>query len=432
MITLNNLENWIINYINLNKSSIIYIGVGTYCYNINKEIPDKKYWSYEENQQFPPFLHDFKSENLNIPILIILIDPAFDLNNISPYIVNSTDQFYANSWVLQQNKSEQNLFHSIMGIDVITLPDRILWGENFQKEPQNFNFQNLMINLSNFVSKSTVDTLLFYHEFTHSNVILLEHIVKKNTFNFNSNKICIDITKGSDMSCYFNLSSPEFYPIITIEKNNKLKYINPNVLSNDDKNKIIYQYKKFTDGFEDQNSDCNYFKFKPNYLFATEPNIILCFQIIKSDKIIYNEILTNLIPLLRYFYVCADNFNQNNKIYCDNYLTKFKSNINHKNISSILNQINYVEENLNLINSINLNIFDNHNYKDTVNYLKDNIIIELFDIIKNVLTDLLIKYNIDIIIINNFIENLKQLPNKYELIQSCKNFITNLNTSITL
>lgn len=429
MINLKNLEEFVIKYINTNKPSIIYIGSGTYCYSANLE---DNVWSFDKNQQFPLFLHDFKSKNPEIPILIILIDPAFDLN-IPPYIVNSTDQFYYGSW--EKSKIYSNHYYSTLGIDVIVISDIIAWGENLQRKKETekkdcFNFENLMVNLCNKVSESKSNTLMFYHEFIGSNVLELEQLIKHKTQNFNPNKICIDITRGSNMSCYFNLSNPEFYPIISLDKSNKLKYCNQYILSNDEKTHIISTYKKFTDGFGILDSTCEYFPYKANYLFATEPNIIMCFQIIKYDKTIFKLISDELIPLIRYLYVCTDNTNFNNKMLDMYHLSKLKiyiNNYNFKNDIFLSDRVNLVDDNINLIESINLNINDNPDYNEIISHLKENVIYELFDIIKNILLNIIIKYQINVIIVENFINNLKQLENKYDMITLYKNFISNLN-----
>lgn len=431
MINLENLEEFVIKYINTNKSSIIYIGGGTYCYSENLE---NNVWSFDKNQQFPLFLHDFKSINIQIPILIILIDPSFDLN-ITPYIVNSTDQFYSGSW--EKSKINSNHYHSKLGIDIIVISDGIVWGENLLRNKNNhFNFENLMVNLCNKVSEPKSNTLMFYHEFTGLNVLELEQLIKQKTINFNHNKICIDITRGSDMSCYFNLSNPEFYPIIEFNEFNKLKYSNPDVLSNDEKTHIINTYKKFTDGFEIPDSTCEYYPYKQNYLFATNPNIIMCFQIIKYDKIIFNLISDGLIPLIRYLYVCTDNTNFNNKMWGMSHFKKLKIYINnfsfihncdHRNDTFLLNIVNLVDDNINLIESINSNINDNPDYDEIISHLKENVICGLFDIIKNILVNIVIKYKNNVIVVEDFINNLKQLKNKYDMIELYKNFISSLN-----
>lgn len=440
MINLENLEEFIIKYINTNSSSIIYIGGGTYCYPTNLE---DNVWSFDKNQQFPLFLHDFKSKNPEIPILIILIDPAFDLN-IPPYIVNSTDQFYSGSW--EKSKINSNHYYSTLVIDVIVLSNIIVWGENLQRKKETereknncFDFENFMVNLCNKVSEPKSNTLMFYHEFTGLNVSELEQLIKQKTPNFNHNKICIDITRGSDMSCYFNLSNPEFYPIIEFnefDEFNKLKYSNPDVLSNDEKTHIISTYKKFTDGFEIPDSTCEYYPYKQNYLFATNPNIIMCFQIIKYDKIIFKLISDGLIPLLRYLYVCTDNSNFNNKMWGMSHFNKLKIYINnfsfirnydYKNDVFLSDRVNLVDDNINLIESINSNINDNPDYNEIIDNLKQNVICGLFDIIKNILVNIVIKYQINVIVVEDFIDNLKQLVNKYDMITLYKNFISSLN-----
>ena len=431
IINFDNLENWLTKYIDLNSSKpfIIYIGGGTYCFSVDNN--GNKHWNYEENHQFPPFLHDFKSSNIDIQILIILIDPAFDLNT-PPYIVGSPNEFYSNSW----NKSNEylNVYHSTLKIDVVVITEKVIWGEKIQTEPEIYNFTNLMVNLTNKIEK--INTLLFYHEFTGSNVLMLEHEIKKKSIYFNPNKICIDITRGSNMSCYFNLSNPEFYPVISVDETNKLKYSNPDILTNDEKINIITNYKKFTNGFEIQDSNCEYNKLKPNYLFSTNPDIILCFQIIKLDKIIFNLISNGLIPMIRYLYVCEDNSNINNKMWCVSYLTALNSYINnfnsivnpdHKNEIYIHERVKKIQEDLNLIELINSNINSYPDYNETISHLKNNMIYGLFDVIKNLLVNIVIKYQINTIVVDNFINDLKQLENKYDMIPLYKNFISNLN-----
>lgn len=410
MINLENLEEFVIKYINTNKSSITYIGGGTYCYSANLE---DNVWSFDKNQQFPLFLHDFKSKNTEIPILIILIDPAFNLN-IPPYIVNSTDQFYSGSW--EKSKINSNHYHSTLGIDVIVISDIIAWGENLQRKKDCFDFENFMVNLCNKVSEPKSNTLMFHHEFTGSNVLELEQLIKHKTQNFNPNKICIDITRGSDMSCYLNLSNPEFYPVISLDKSNKLKYSNPDILSNDKKTHIISKYKKFTNGFEIIDSTCKYYPYKPNFLFATDPNIILCFQIIKSDKIIFKLISDELISLIRYLYICTDNTNLKNKMSCISHFNKLKIYINN-----FIHNYDYIND-MFLSDTINL-LEDN----EIISHLKENVIDGLFDIIKNILVNIIIKYKINVITVEDFINNLKQLRNKYDMIPLYKNFILNLN-----
>lgn len=414
-IDFNNLETYINNFINFNKYSIIYIGAGTFYFN-NDKISDR---DYKNNQQFPPFLQDFKLKNLNIPILIILIDPEFNLN-ILPHIIQSSGQFYSNSWNITK---ESNLYHSNLDIDVIAISDIVSWNNNFQNIK--FNFENFLINLCHNLSNNDVNTLLFYHEFTGTNVILLENLIKKKLKNFDNNKICIDITRGADMSCYFDLSNPEFYPIVKYDEIDKtIKYINTNQLTNEIKMKILNKYKKIT--IESKN------KFN---LREIETDLILYFQIIKLDKIIFDNVSTCILPLIRYLFVCENITNINNT-WCINHINQLKflndylnNNYNYKNYLEIFNKIECIEEDINLIYSIKLN---NQNYNEQIVIIsfiksKENIIDKLFDILKNIHFDILIKYSINLLNIDNFFEGLKKESNKYKLITIYKNFISNIN-----
>ena len=329
-----------------------------------------------------------------------------------------------------------------MGLNVIKISASVIWGDNLINYKNIFNFEQLMIEICNIVSKNTSNTLLFYHEFIGTNVIILEHLIRKKSIGFDSNKICIDITRGSDLSCYFNLSNPEFYPIVSISLLNKLKYINPNILSNDKKSNIISQYKKFTNGF-DNNTNSDFSKINMNYLFQIPEEIILCFQIIKHDKILLNHILDGIISLIRYFYVCTDNEKINMKMYGINYLFHLQYNIENQNsienpcdenpcdgnIICCLDKINNIIENIQFIDELNCNkhMYVEIEYENNINIIKQKIICNLFDIIKGILIDIFTKYKIDVFKIHNFIENLKGLSNKYDMMENYKKFIAILD-----
>ena len=248
---LDNLMEYIKNHIK-NNSTIIYFGIGSMFYSNNNN--DNNEWEYKNNQQFPPFLCDAKNKFIEINILIILIDPAFEYL-ISPYIVNDCKNFLYNSWT--KSSTFINLYESTLGVSVIYIKKRISW-DNLNND-EFFNIKPLIINLCEFISNPEIDALLFYHEFTGENVIRLEQIIKKSKINnqsieFDNNKICIDITRCADLSCYFNLTNPENYPIITFD-NNKLKYLNLTNFSNMEIKEIISKHKKFT--FDVNNNDKN-------------------------------------------------------------------------------------------------------------------------------------------------------------------------------
>lgn len=449
MITLYNLKEYVIDFIETNKSgetskpSIIYFSIGSYCYSIkyNEKLKtNKKHWSKGENQQFPPFLFDFKLKNLDIPILIILIDPTF--NDESPYVVSSSDNFLEKSWSTSHKFS--NLYLSSFGLNVIKISDKILWGDMYNNSSQiNFDFENLIVEICELISKPTNNTLMFYHEFTGSNVILLEHLIKKKASEFDFNKICIDITRGSNMSCYFNLLNPEFYPVIILDEFNKIKYINPDMLTNENKTNIIKQYKKITDDFKDF-KDFNNILQVCDFLFQTQHQIILCLQIINSDKIILNYILNGILPIIRYFYVCNEKKIINLKMWGIHHLISLQNNIRAKYsveyldnrfMSSCLNTLNNVFDNIKLISSINQNeLSDNLNelpnnpdHDENINFLKNEIISNLFIVMKEVLTDIVIKYEINILEVEKLINELKEIKDKYHMIDIYKKFISKLN-----
>jgi hypothetical protein len=439
MITLHTLKDYIIKFINSNDSSIIYFSTGSYCHanKYNEELDTYiRHWGFEENQQFPPFLHDFKFKHLDVPILIILIDPSF--NDNQPYIVSSSDNFLDKSWTTSQEFL--NLYLSSFRLNVIKISDKISWGDKFIESQTDFNFEKLMIELCEYISNQSSNSVLFYHEFTGSNVILFEHLVRKNTIKFDPNKICIDITRGADMSCYFNLSNPEFYPIITYDELNKLKYINPDMLTNDYKTHIIEKYKKFTHGFNDNLVDCIFSKFNCNYLFQTPHEIILCFQIIKNDQVILNYISNRILSLIRYFYVCGENKDFNLKIWGIQHIISLKNYIqnkfsveylDYKYTTNSLNTLNIVVDNIKLIDEINQNKFSNnpndHNYNENIKFLKNEIIFNLYLVIKEILTDIIIKYQINIFEVDELITELRELKDKYNMIDVYKKFILKFN-----
>lgn len=443
---LNDLKSNINNFLTTNPKTILYFGIGSYHYKTNSET-----WNYENNQQFPPFLHDFKLKDDETKILIILIDPQFE-KDPEPHIVQSTNTFLVNSWINQEqnddlekkNNSKLNIYNSSLGIKVITIGECVNW---YSDDLNDFNdYENFITELCIKISdkKSNLNTILFYHEFIGTNVILFENKIKKKmsmyeTITFDESKICIDITRGAHMSCYFNLSNPEFYPIILIDyKNNIIKYANPQLLSNEEKMKIISDNIKYTYGFNYELSDCIFSPTKPNNLFEISSDTILCFQIIKFDKIILDLIQNGIIPLIRQLNVCKDNEFLNKKMWGISHIENLKTNLGF--FQSISNFDKFANEYvINIINSILDNLLmiilikdeksfdDNDDNEYILNSYKNTIINDLFDLVKIILTNILIKYKVDVIMIENFIFSFKNLDDKYELVKTYKNFISNLN-----
>lgn len=209
--------------------NIVYIGVGTQFYG-------NKNWETNQNQQFPQFIRDLKNKIPSIKVLIVLIDPSF-VKGTPPYIVTSNDINLKNTWT--KSKYYSNLYHSSSNVDVIQITDSVNWSNVINNDFNNdFKFERIMIELCDHISNSVENTLLFYHEFTGSNVKMLENIIKKH-IKIDDNKICIDITNGSKLSCYVDLAMPESYPVIICDKFNNLRYINPDTLSIDEKKELF-------------------------------------------------------------------------------------------------------------------------------------------------------------------------------------------------
>jgi hypothetical protein len=279
------LEKYLIKNIESNEPKIIYFGIGSEFYNSNNKT---NFWKSNENQQFPLFLHDFKEEHMDVQIIIILIDINM---SCTPYLITEPNKFYSNSWI--QDEEYLNIFRSKYKIDVISIKDEINWDE-FEKVniTELYNFTRLIIYLSEIISKSD-NCLLFYHEFTGKNVHKFENMINNFCYNFNFEKICIDITRGSDFSCYFDLSKPESYPIITYFEN-KLKYINPNMLKLKQKKKICTKYINYLK--KNNKNELNELSDSKIYY---DKEFILYRQIIQDNLIILKLLNNTVVPFIR-------------------------------------------------------------------------------------------------------------------------------------
>lgn len=270
------LKKYLIKYIESNEPKIIYFGIGSEFYNSNNKV---NVWKLNENQQFPLFLHDFKVEHMDVQIIIILIDINM---SYKPYLITEPNRFYSNSWT--QDEQYLNIFKSKHKIDVISIKEEVYW-DDYEKVniTELNNFTRLIIYLSEVISKSD-NCLLFYHEFTGKNVHKFENMIYNFCYNFNFEKICIDITRGSDFSCYFDLSKPESYPIITYFEN-KLKYINSKMLKLKLKKYICTKY-------------INYKK-KYNKHELNDKDYLLYRQIIQENLIVVKLLNNTVVPFIR-------------------------------------------------------------------------------------------------------------------------------------
>ena len=436
MINCDNLLEYIKNDIQIN-STIIYFGIGTMFYpNSNQEYIDD--FEYKNNQQFPPFLHDAKLKFFEKNVLIILIDPAFD-DDHCPYLISGSKNFLHNSW----NKSSiySNLYESSMGISVVTIKKYIRW-DDINTCSEYYNIKSLLIELSKLISNPEIDSLLFYHEFTGSNVILLESMIKKSiTGNdiYDDNKICIDITRGADLSCYFNLTNPENYPVIKIDENfNTLKYINPSELSQIEMSEIIFKYKRF--GFDysinnnnnninnnNQNECYNLFdKHNTNYLIDKPDELIIFFQIQKSDLIIIKLVINTIITTIRQFYSITNYSIFGTKMWAVKFFSLLEVQIPSINFKRVCELLQLIDE-INLSHSLEDKNFETEQkYIENINMIKELILYELYLLFELSLQFILSKYYIKIFQIDDFINQIKNLENKYQINMFVENYINSI------
>lgn len=399
MINFTNLGEFVCEFIESNEG-IVYFGVGTQFYKQH----DSNEWEFKLNQQFPPFLHDAKLKYFDKKILIVLIDPAFDDN--FPYIVSSKN-FLESSWI--RSSSHSNLYLSEMGISVIVINGFVNWGPNRNEEY--YNIEPLLLELCKCVSRPQNNSILFYHEFTGLNVIELENSIKK-TFCFDDTKICIDITRGADLSCYPNLTNPANYPIITTDElSGRLEYLSPSSINKEKINQVVTQYKKFS--FNNNFFSNN----ETNYLIDKPDDLVLYFQIISLDKILLRLVLDGIVSMIRQFYTMNEKKNFGTKMWGIKYFSLIQSKANFVCFDSVIEKLKFIDS----INLDTSSIFDNDNI---FNDVKMSVLDELYFILKSILVNIMIKYEVSEYEVEIFIGQLKNLKNKYELINYYKEFIS--------
>lgn len=405
MINFSNILDYIIEFTKQNSSSIIYISVGSEYYSSNQ-----KKWEFHDNQQFPPFINDIKIKYMDTKILIILIDPM--ISEI-PYIVNTSNSFLENSW--KKSDIYENLFESEMGVNVITIKEYITWSNYIEYDNKFFNIKELMINITKFISELSINSLLFYQEYTGNNTIQLEYLIKK-SYNYDDSKICIDITRGADLSCYFNLSNPEYYPIIVID-NSKLIYRNPKIMSNEELKSILIEFKKFKFG----SKYCPFKEKELNYLIDKPDNLILFFQILKFDLISFDILKKCLISMIRQFFTMNTMNNFGTQMWSVKLFPSLKS-----RFQFITFNIELIESNLAFIDTLNKDNDKNKEFEDLFEHTKQHIIDNLLETLYIILKNITIKYDINEFEIDEFIIIIKTLPDKYKLIDIYNSLVTRI------
>lgn len=248
---------------------IIYVGVGTHCYSES--------WEINFNQQFPVFIRDWKLSNLDTKIKIILFDKE---TKDSPYIVSLSTDFYAGSFV---NDKYSNVFTSDLGIEVYSFDFDVEWDTGLS----DYSILDLMIRL--ILKTCESNYLLFYQEYTGRNCSLFDTQIRQ-IIEYDENKVCIDITRGQDLSCYFDLSLKENYPLIKLCEG-KLSWLNSKFFC------LPYsEFKNFesfvnTDNSSDPYSSSEDFILHQIAQFKNKKNFIIdyCKKIITIMRLCYTD-----------------------------------------------------------------------------------------------------------------------------------------------
>lgn len=253
---------------------IIYMGVGTHYNNF-------KGWNYSNNQQFPAFLHDWKLNNSTIPVKIILFDQA---TTGIPYIITNKDSFFADSFV--EDKRYSNVYNSEFGIQVYSFALNVNWINNDLNMEGNYDITELICSIVKYVSES--NHLFFFHEFTGRNPEMLEYEIQK-MIDYDESRVCIDISRGRDLSCCVDFSEPENYPLIKLE-DKYISWVNPKSIS-------LKKQRQLTEKFADKSItklECPYYNSDMfDYYFFR--------HIVNNNRCIYN-ICKQIIYVMRTLY----------------------------------------------------------------------------------------------------------------------------------
>jgi hypothetical protein len=191
------------------EPTIIYVGVGTHC--------SSGEWDLNYNQQFPLFIRDWKLSNFNTKIQIILFD---EVEKSSPYIVTSKNDFYSGSFT---NDKYSNVYTSELGIEVYSFDVNVDW----TPPCTNYCILDLMVQL--IIKTNESNHLLFFHEYTGRNCSIFDYEIRQ-IIEYNEAKVCIDISRGKNLSCFVDFGLKENYPLITTDEFG-LQWKNPKYFS---------------------------------------------------------------------------------------------------------------------------------------------------------------------------------------------------------
>jgi hypothetical protein len=232
--------------------TIIYMGVGTHfcgynfrsCERYSIEAKKSEEWDYNLNQQYPVFIDRIKQMNRNIKIKIILIDPAFKEVR-EPYIIRDENSYLKGTF---RRISENNYYSERYDVDVYYYSEYITWDSTTYRE--GYNITDYMCKYIDMITKK--NAILTYHEYVGRDVYEFRKILRNKCYNYDDNKICIDITNGRNLACYIDLSEVENIPIIKLDKYNKLRYINPDEITIEEKKYYVNKGKDENDKNSDE------------------------------------------------------------------------------------------------------------------------------------------------------------------------------------
>jgi hypothetical protein len=262
------------NYV-FTQPCIVYMGIGTHC--------NSPPWDFKSNQQFPIFLHDWKINNSDIPIKIILFD---EMTVGDPYIVTDTSAFYSDTFIRDERYS--NVYRSYLGIEVYSFAMNVKWRNDKFNMDGKFDMTDLVIDIVSKVSKS--NCLFFFHEFTGRNPSNLESFVKESV-DYDETKICIDISRGRDLSCFVDFSEPENFPLINLSSD-KISWLNSKMISSHERELLLGKFKNKTLTLSDSPyNNIELFEFCLYRQIKNTEEIIckICRQIIYQLRMLFNK-----------------------------------------------------------------------------------------------------------------------------------------------
>jgi hypothetical protein len=351
-------------------------------------------WKPELNQQFPLFLQNFVVRNPDVRILIILID---QVQSRKPYIVRENDKFYSGNWT---NNKYANLYESVeYPISVATFRQTIGWDTTkFQYGHYVFNIKDIFELSAQVVLAN--NALMFYHEYTGLDTSRIEKFINPELKMCFHNKICIDISCGSEGECFPKFDDPHMYPIIRMGTYRNLEWVNPRTLDSSEKTRLLNVSKS--------NEDNNEIDNKIRLFEEVPTDYILISQLKKINLSIFIELSNTLFVILRQL----DSTNRK--------VPDFEWILNQMSRLTLINPDikNFHEEIVSLVGSST----------DSTNNIriKEQIKINCYNILSYFVNTIINEYALDTSIINHLIEEIDS-KSPYQKVNEFKRFLTEIS-----